>query len=111
MREGEGSLYTRQADLFGDRRGKACLASWERWRPAGISGAIGGTPAIVSSVAGRPGLRPSALRMRAKHLSLRTERAYLGWMRRYILFHGKRHPAEMGEVEINAFLTHLAVKR
>jgi integrase len=49
--------------------------------------------------------------MRAKHLSLRTERAYLGWMRRYILFHGKRHPGEMGESEINAFLTHLAVER
>jgi len=56
-------------------------------------------------------LERARARMRAKHLSLRTERAYLGWMRRYILFHGKRHPAEMGEVEINAFLTHLAVKR
>jgi len=33
MREGEGSLYTRQADLFGDRRGKACLASWEFFMP------------------------------------------------------------------------------
>ncbi|HWM94907.1 MAG TPA: integron integrase, partial [Thermoanaerobaculia bacterium] len=50
-------------------------------------------------------------RMRAKHMSLRTERTYLQWMRRYILFHGKRHPAEMGETEINAFLTHLAVER
>lgn len=56
-------------------------------------------------------LERARARMRAKHLSLRTEKAYLGWMRQYILFHGKRHPAEMGEVEINAFLTHLAVKR
>ncbi len=49
--------------------------------------------------------------MRAKNLSLRTERTYLGWMRGYILFHRKRHPAEMGEAEINAFLTYLAVER
>jgi hypothetical protein len=56
-------------------------------------------------------LERARARMRAKHLSLRTERSYLQWMRRYILFHGKRHPAEMGEAEINAFLTHLAVKR
>jgi integron integrase len=47
---------------------------------------------------------------RVRHLSLRTERTYVQWIRRYILFHGKRHPAEMGEVEINTFLTHLAVE-
>jgi integrase len=46
---------------------------------------------------------------RVRHLS-RTERAYAQWVRRYILFHGKRHPAEIGEAEINAFLTHLAVE-
>lgn len=50
-------------------------------------------------------------RMRARHLSLRTEKSYLQWMRKYIVFHGKRHPAEMGEAEINAFLTYLAVER
>lgn len=62
--------------------------------------------------AGEPRLLDRARsRMRARHLSLRTEKAYLQWMRRYILFHGKRHPAEMGETEINAFLTHLAVER
>lgn len=49
------------------------------------------------------------LELRARHYSPRTEAAYLGWIRRFILFHGKRHPAEMGEHEINAFLTHLAV--
>ena len=48
--------------------------------------------------------------LRVRHLSLRTEKAYLHWIRRYILFHGKRHPREMGEAEINAFLTHLAVE-
>ncbi|HTG32758.1 MAG TPA: integron integrase [Thermoanaerobaculia bacterium] len=49
--------------------------------------------------------------IRVRHLSLRTEKAYLYWIRQYILFHGKRHPQEMGEAEINAFLTHLAVSR
>ncbi len=48
--------------------------------------------------------------IRARHYSLRTEEAYVGWIRRYILFHKKRHPAEMGETEINAFVTHLAVE-
>ena len=46
-----------------------------------------------------------------RHLARRTEKTYVGWIRRYILFHGKRHPKEMGEVEVNAFLTHLAVDR
>ena len=48
--------------------------------------------------------------LRVRHMSLKTEKAYLHWIRRYILFHGKRHPQEMGETEINAFLTHLAVE-
>jgi integron integrase len=48
-------------------------------------------------------------RMRAKHYSIRTEDAYVGWIRRFILFHCKQHPREMGENEISAFLTHLAV--
>ena len=47
--------------------------------------------------------------IRARHYSLRTEEAYVGWVRRFILFHHKRHPAEMGEPEINQFLAHLAV--
>lgn len=49
--------------------------------------------------------------LRVRHMSLRTEKAYLHWIRRYILFHAKRHPTEMAEQEVNAFLTHLAVKR
>ena len=48
--------------------------------------------------------------IRARHYSLRTKEAYVGWIRRYILFHGKRHPTEMGAAEINAFVTHLAVE-
>lgn len=49
--------------------------------------------------------------MRLKHYSLRTEETYLFWIKRFILFHGKRHPSEMGEQEITAFLTHLAVEK
>jgi integron integrase len=49
----------------------------------------------------------SAVRLR--HLSRRTERAYAGWIKRFILFHGKRHPQEMGAAELTAFLSSLAV--
>jgi hypothetical protein len=48
--------------------------------------------------------------LRVKHYSIRTEKTYLDWIRRFILFHGKRHPAEMGEEEIAAFLSHLAIE-
>jgi site-specific recombinase XerD len=50
-------------------------------------------------------------RIRLKHYSIRTEQAYVDWIRRYIHFHGKRHPAAMGALEIEAFLTDLAVAR
>ena len=46
--------------------------------------------------------------LRARHYSPRTERAYLGWIRRFILFHSKRHPNDMGEAEIGAYLSSLA---
>ena len=45
-----------------------------------------------------------------RHLSLNTRKAYIRWVRRFILFHRKRHPADMGLPEVNAFLTHLAVE-
>ena len=48
--------------------------------------------------------------LRLKHDSIRTEDSYLGWIRRYILFHNRRHPQEMDRTEIEAFLTHLAVE-
>lgn len=48
--------------------------------------------------------------IRTRHYSIRTEEAYVGWVKRFIFFHGKRHPAEMREPEINAFLSHLAVR-
>ncbi len=49
--------------------------------------------------------------LRVKRYSIRTEQAYIDWIRRFILFHKKRHPEQMGEEEIAAFLSHLAVDR
>jgi len=63
-----------------------------------------------------PGAQPPKLLdraravLRARHYSVRTEECYLDWMRRYILFHKKRHPLEMGGLEVEEFLTHLAVQ-
>ena len=49
--------------------------------------------------------------IRIRHYSIRTEQAYLDWIRRFILFHGKRHPREMGAPELTAFLSDLAMTR
>jgi len=49
-------------------------------------------------------------KIRVRHYSIRTETQYVQWVKRFILFHGKRHPQEMGAVEVEAFLTHLAVE-
>jgi len=49
--------------------------------------------------------------IRLRHYSRRTEEAYAGWIRRFILFHRRRHPREMGEAEVTAFLSSLAVER
>ena len=49
--------------------------------------------------------------IRVKHYAYRTEQTYVQWVRRYILFHNKRHPREMGVPEIEAFLTDLAINR
>lgn len=49
--------------------------------------------------------------LRVKHYSIRTEEAYVQWIKRFIFFHNKKHPAEMGETEISAFLTDLAVHK
>ena len=48
--------------------------------------------------------------LRLKHYSYRTEATYIHWIKRYILFHQKRNPGEMGDEEIRAFLVHLAEK-
>lgn len=49
--------------------------------------------------------------LQTQHYSIRTENAYVDWARRFILFHHKRHPKDMGQAEVEAFLTHLAVER
>src|SRR3990170_916079 len=49
--------------------------------------------------------------IRRKHYSIRTEEAYVNWIKRFILFHHKRHPSQIGVPEIEAFLTDLAVNK
>src|SRR3954464_7873568 len=56
-----------------------------------------------------PFLRKLREAIRVRHYSIRTEEAYVQWVKRFIVFHGKRHPSEMGEAEVATFLTHLAV--
>jgi len=48
--------------------------------------------------------------LRLKHLSFRTEEAYIGWVKHFILLHEKRHPKDMGTAEIRAFLSYLATQ-
>jgi integron integrase len=50
------------------------------------------------------------LAIRMRHFSWRTEKAYIGWIKRFIIFHGKRHPAALGEAEVTAFLSALATR-
>lgn len=49
--------------------------------------------------------------IRVRHYSIHTEQAYLMWIKQFIIFHGRRHPAELNDVDIESFLTYLAVKR
>jgi integrase len=49
--------------------------------------------------------------IRTLHYSIRTEEAYLKWIRQFILFHGKRHPNDMGALDVSRFLSHLAIER
>jgi hypothetical protein len=46
--------------------------------------------------------------LRLRHYSRRTEEAYVAWIRRYVIFHGKRHPADLGSAELTSFLSSLA---
>jgi integron integrase len=60
----------------------------------------------------QPGLLAVAReKMRTRHLALRTEQAYLQWIRRYVSFQKRRHPRDLGAQELEQFLTHLAVRR
>jgi len=51
------------------------------------------------------------LAIRVRHFAIRTEQTYVEWARRFILFHGKRHPQDMGVAEVEAFLTYWATER
>jgi len=65
----------------------------------------------LEKVPRRPSLLGEVRRtMTAKHYARRTEEAYVSWVRRYMRFHGMRHPREMGVEEINRFLSHLATR-
>jgi integron integrase len=70
------------------------------------------TPINTGQIIQQPRLLEQVVaKMRVKHYSLRTEKTYVDWIKRYILHNGKRHPKDMGVVEVEAFLTHLAVAR
>ncbi len=88
-------------------RAPSLNVSRERTRPV---------PASIHVLPDQPTHQPPKLldrlreALRSRHYSRRTETTYCHWTKRYIFFHHVRHPAEMAEPEINAFLTHLAVK-
>ena len=49
--------------------------------------------------------------LRVRHYSYDTEKSYIRWIKQYIFFHGKRHPSELGETDVNLFITHLAIQK
>ena len=68
-----------------------------------------GSPLRIETIRAVVAARPKLLdqvreAIRTRHYSYRTEEAYVGWVKRFIPFHGKRHPAEMGAAEVSAFL-------
>ncbi len=79
------------------------VASWTGWIAAEV-------PPDYSS--GRPPRLLDRVRiaLRTRHMSRRTEDAYVFWIRRFIVFHDKRHPSEMGAAEVTAFLSALATE-
>jgi len=80
--------------------------------PAALPISPATSPVSPTEDARHPGLLETVReRLRVKHYSLRTEEAYLGWIKRYVWFHGKRHPRDLGAAEVEAFLTDLAVRR
>jgi hypothetical protein len=78
--------------------------------PSATAGCIPASP--LKGVSASPRLldRVKAA-IRVRHMSGRTEEAYVGWIRRFILFHGKRHPDDMAEPEVSGFLSALATER
>ncbi len=92
------------------------------WCEGAVSAADGVLIGIAGGclVAREPGPEPVASprlldqvrqAIRARHYSPRTEKAYVGWIRRFVRFHGKRHPREMGEAQITEFVSALATNQ
>jgi integron integrase len=85
--------------------------------PGGVDPSAVGTAQPEPQSQSQPHPQPQRLlgrmreALRVRHYSIRTERAYVDWVRRFIRFHDRRHPARLGAVEVQAFLTHLAVER
>jgi integron integrase len=82
-------------------------------RRVGPRASVPASPKISDTTAAGPPrlLDRIASAMRTRHYSRRTVKAYVGWIRRFILFHKKRHPNEMGEAEVSQFLSSLATDR
>ncbi|MBI2538036.1 MAG: phage integrase N-terminal SAM-like domain-containing protein, partial [Gemmatimonadetes bacterium] len=93
-------VFSRRAAKVGWCGGSRAVEWWEdRWR----SGA-----SVQQKTKLLHSLRAN---LRLRHFSPRTEEAYVSWVRRFVRFHGLRHPAELGEREVVGFLTHLSVER
>ena len=85
-------------------------ASYDRFHPPQNSSEVSGVNNQHAAAKAPKLLDRMREALRARHYSRRTEETYCYWVKRFIFFHHVRHPAEMAEAEINAFLTHLAVK-
>ena len=97
------------------RRSGGAYTPAPMWAVTCEAAGVSGRAWYVSEGAGLVPRKPRLLdtvrdALRLRHYSRRTERAYLGWIRRYIVFHAKRHPAEMGAAEVSRFLSSLAVE-
>lgn len=97
--------FTTSEPTGGDHTEAPTQASWppsEGLEPSGPASAAGTPRRLLDRVR-------DAIRLR--HYSVRTEDTYVDWARRFILFHGKRHPESTGAADVEAFLTHLAIER
>jgi site-specific recombinase XerD len=91
----------------------AMLGRARKWRDGFVWYGSCSTGCVTTSSQGRPPRLLDRLRdeLRVRHYSARTEEAYVGWVRRFVRFHGMHHPSELGQSDVSAFLTHLAMVR
>ena len=73
-----------------------CVGAWFWFIVQSFGGQRGGPSYLLSAIMGQKLLGELRRVLRTRHYSRRTERAYVSWARRFVLFHGRRHPAEMG---------------